>query len=209
MDSYLSAVSCVKKSQECVMDPGYRVCWGCTNSHLGCSLVPTATPSKPVKAGGSKATEKGERTGDKMKKAVPASKDTRATRAKATQLVIGTSYERDSGKGKGKEKEGERPAQPTPRVVLKAPRGKRAVEEESSGGEVVEVTPPRKKAKKRRTPSISSGDEDTTVEEALAELRVSVGAMADLAKNLMATARLLGRSVERMEQSVRKGSRRK
>jgi hypothetical protein len=167
-------------------------------------LVPTNTLSKPVKVGGSKATEKGERTGDKMKKAAPASKDTRATRAKATQLEISTSYERGSGKGKEKEKEGERPVQPIPRVVLKAPKGKRAVEEESSGGEVVEVTRPRKKARARRAPSVSSGEEDAGVEEALAELQVSVGAMAGLAENLMATVRLLGRSVERMEQSVRK-----
>jgi hypothetical protein len=50
--------------------------------------------------------EKGERIGDKLKKAVPVSKDTRATWAKVTQLEISTSYERDSGKGKGKEKEG-------------------------------------------------------------------------------------------------------
>jgi hypothetical protein len=98
---------CIKKGQECVMDPGYCACRGCTNSHLGCSLVPTNTPSKPDKVGGSKAVEKqGKGTGDKMKKAVPASKDTQSSRAKATQLEISTSYERDLGKGKGKEKRG-------------------------------------------------------------------------------------------------------
>jgi hypothetical protein len=99
---------------------------------------------------------------------------------------------------------GERPAQPIPRVVLKVPKGKWAVEEESSGGEVVEVTRPRKKAKVRRAPSVSSGEEDATVQEALSELRVSVAAMAGLAENFVATARLLGRSVERMEQAVNK-----
>jgi hypothetical protein len=185
------------------MDTGYRTCWGCTNSHLSCSLVPTATLSKPNKAGGSKVAEKGEKTGDMMRKATPASKDTRSNRAKVTQLVIGTSYERDSGKGKGKEKEGERPAQPTPQV-LKTPKGKQAVEEESSGGEVVEVTRPRKKAKARRTPSVSSGEEDAAVEEALSEMRVSVGAMAGLAENFVATARLLGRSMERLEKEIKK-----
>jgi hypothetical protein len=186
------------------MDLGYRACRGCTNSHLGCSLVPTTMPSKPNKAGGSKAAEKGEKTGDTTRKATPASKDTQFNRAKATQLVIGTSYERDSGKGKGKEKEGERPVQPTLRVVLKALKGKRAVEEESSGGEVVEVTRPRKKAKARRAPSVSSGEEDAAVEEALSEMRVSVGAMAGLAKNFVATARLLGRSMERLEKEIKK-----
>jgi hypothetical protein len=92
---------CIKKGHKCIMDPGYRVCWGCTNSHLGCSLVPTAPTLKPIKVGGSKVTERGERTGDKMKKAAPASKDTRATRAKAMQLEIRTSYERGLGKGGG------------------------------------------------------------------------------------------------------------
>jgi hypothetical protein len=195
---------CVKRGQDCVIDPGYRACRGCTNSHLGCSLVPTNTPSKPVKAGGSKAGEKGEKTGDTTRKVAPASKDTWSSRAKATQLVIGTSYKRDSGKDKGKEKEGERPAQPTPRVVLKAPRGKRAGEEESIGGEVVEVTRPRKKAKARRALSFSSGGEDAGLEEVLSEMRVAVGAMAGLAENFVATARLLGRLVERLEKEVKK-----
>jgi hypothetical protein len=198
---------CVKKGRECIMDLGYRACRGCTNSHLGCSLVPTSTPSKPVKARGSKAAEKGEKTGDTTRKAALASKDTRSSRAKATQLVIGTSYERDSGKGKGKEKEGERPAQPTPRVVLKAPKGKRAVEEaeRSIGGEVIEIIHPRKKAKARRAPSVSLDEEDGAgLEEALSELRVTVGAMAGLAENFVATARLLGRSVERLEKEVKK-----
>jgi hypothetical protein len=150
--------------------------------------------------------EKGERTGDKTKKAAPTSKDTRATRAKATQLEIGTSYERGLGKGKEKEKEGERPAQPIPRVVLKAPKGKRAGEEmeDSSGSEVIEVTRPRKKAKVRRAPHVSSGEDGAGLEEALSELRVAVRAMAGLAENFVATARLLGRSVERLEKEVKK-----
>jgi hypothetical protein len=168
--------------------------------------VPTTTPSKPNKAGGSKAAEKGERMGDMTKKAMPTSKDTWSSRAKATQLVIDTSYERDLGKGKGKAKEGERPAQLIPRVIMKAPRGKQVVEEaeESSGGEVIEVTLPWKKTKKRCMLSISLGEEDAVLEEALSELRVGVRAMVGLAENFVATAWLLGWSVERLEKVVKK-----
>jgi hypothetical protein len=78
------------------------------------------------------------------------------------------------------------------------------VEEESSGGEVVEVTRPQKKAKARRAPSFSSGEEDAGLEEVLSEMRVAVGAMAGLAENFVATARLLGRSVERLEKEIKK-----
>jgi hypothetical protein len=200
----LPCALCVKKGHDCVIDPGYCACQGCTNIHLSCSLVPTATSSKPIKAGGSKATERGERTGDKTKKAAPTSKDIWTTRAKATQLVMGTSYERDSGKGKGKEKEGERSAHPIPRVVLEVLRGKWAVEEGSSGDEVVEVIWLRKKAKARHAPSVSLGEEDARLEEALSELRVTVGAMAGLAENFVATVWLLGQSVERLEKEVKK-----
>jgi hypothetical protein len=72
------------------------------------------------------------------------------------------------------------------------------------GGEVIEVTPPWKKAKKRHVLSVSSKEEDTMLEKALVELRVSIGAMAGLAKNFMATAQLLGWLVERLEKTVKK-----
>jgi hypothetical protein len=90
-------------------------------------------------------------------------------------------------------------------VIVKVLKGKQAVEEESSGGEVIKITRPRKKAKARRAPSISSGEEDGAgLEEALSEMRVAVGAMAGLAENFVATARLLGWSMERLEQEVKK-----
>jgi hypothetical protein len=73
------------------------------------------------------------------------------------------------------------------------------------GGKVIEITCPRKKAKARRAPSVSSGEEDGAgLEEALSEMRVAVRAMEGLAENFMATAWLLGWSVERLEKEVKK-----
>jgi hypothetical protein len=115
--------------------------------------------------------------------------------------VVETSYERDMGRGKGKEKEGAKLA-----VVLKVPRQKRATEEvvESSESKVVEVPHPRKRAKARCTPRASSEEEDVAMEAALSGMKVGIGSLVGLAENLLATARLLERSMEKLEKAVRR-----
>jgi hypothetical protein len=133
-----------------------------------------------------------------VKKAAPGDKD---IRVKANQLVMETSHERDTGRGKGKEKEGAKPA-----VMLKVPRQKRAMEEvaDSSESEVVQVPRPCKKAKARCALRASSGEEDVAMEAALLGMKVGISSMVGLAKNLLATAQLLERSMEKLEKAVRK-----
>jgi hypothetical protein len=45
---------------------------------------------------------------------------------------------------------------------------------------------------------------ETGLEEVLSEMRVSIRAMAGLAENFVATARLLGQSMERLEKEIKK-----